>query len=335
MTAALAIALGPHSVLDPAGPQAARVEWLWWVLFAGAAVAYAGVMITVGLVLLRARRADRTSRPPVTEGGPGPSSDPARERRLRRGVGAAVAASVVVLFAVMIASFQTSRAMSTPPTADPVAIRLTGHQWWWEARYDDPVPGNIVTTANEIHIPVGRPVAFTLTSGDVIHSLWVPSLSGKRDLIPGQNATIWFMADKPGVYRGQCAEFCGFQHAKMAIAVVAESPEEFAAWLERQRQPAVAPADPGLARGQQIFLSGPCVMCHAIGGTSAGSRFGPDLTHVASRTAIAGETLENTRGHLAGWILDSQEIKPGNHMPPVPLAPGDLEALLTYVESLK
>jgi len=225
--------------------------------------------------------------------------------------------------------------MSSPGVPDPVGITVTGHQWWWEVRYDDPTPKNIVLTANEIHVPVGRPISLTLTSADVIHSFWVPSLNGKRDLIPGQNATTWFVADKPGVYRGQCAEFCGLQHAKMDIFVVADPPEAFAAWLEAQRAPAAEPTDPLVARGREVFLSGPCAMCHAVAGTRAGGRFGPDLTHVASRSWIAGASLENTRGHLAGWIADSQEIKPGNKMPPVPLAPEDADALLAYLESLK
>jgi cytochrome c oxidase subunit 2 len=173
------------------------------------------------------------------------------------------------------------------------------------------------------------------TSNDVIHSFWAPNLHGKRDLIPGHLTTTWLQADRPGLFRGQCAEFCGHQHAHMSFVVIAEQPDEFYAWLDAQRMPAPQPAGPDEQHGQQVFLSSTCIMCHTVQGTRANGRVAPDLTHVASRRLIAAGALANTRDNLADWIVDSQRIKPGNKMPPHNLSPGDLQALLSYLESLK
>lgn len=192
-----------------------------------------------------------------------------------------------------------------------------------------------VVTANEIHIPVGTPVVLNSTSRDVIHSFWAPNIQGKRDLIPGRLTTIWFQVDREGVFRGQCAEFCGNQHAHMAFLIVAEPPEKFQQWLRSQRRPSVEPTDGIASRGQQVFLSHTCVMCHNIRGTNAGAKNGPDLTHIASRRTLAAGTIPNNRGYLAGWILDPQHIKPGNRMPPNPLRPDELQALLAYIETLQ
>ena len=190
-------------------------------------------------------------------------------------------------------------------------------------------------TANELHIPVGRPVVVKLQSPDVIHSLWVPNLAGKKDLIPGRTTALRLRADQPGIYRGQCAEFCGFQHAKMALLVIAEHPEEYERWAQSQRESARMPESDLAKRGQRVFLTAPCVMCHAIQGTPANGKTGPDLTHVASRRTLAAATVPNTRGYLAGWIVDPQHIKPGTNMPAITLAPDDLQALLAYLESLR
>jgi cytochrome c oxidase subunit 2 len=227
------------------------------------------------------------------------------------------------------------RTISGSPASRPLTIELTGHQWWWEATYADPSPRGRFTTANEIHIPVGRPVLFILNADDVIHSLWVPNLAGKKDLVPGRPQTLWFQADTPGVYRGQCAEFCGYQHAKMALFVVAEPPAQYAQWARASQAQAAPPNDPVAIRGQQAFMNGSCVLCHNIEGTPAGSHAGPDLTHLAGRRTLAAGTIRNTRGNLAGWIVDPQRIKPGAHMPPTHLAPGELDALLTYLQTLK
>jgi cytochrome c oxidase subunit 2 len=179
------------------------------------------------------------------------------------------------------------------------------------------------------------PVVLKVSSQDVIHSFWVPNLHGKRDLIPGQITHTWIQADRPGVYRGQCAEFCGHQHAHMAFNVVAEPMDNFLAWIAHQRQPAPDPTTDEERRGHDVFMQSPCVSCHTIRGTDAGSHLGPELTHVASRLTIAAGTLPNVRGHLAGWVANAQSIKPGSRMPPNLLQPGDLQAVLTYVRSLR
>jgi cytochrome c oxidase subunit 2 len=217
----------------------------------------------------------------------------------------------------------------------PLAVTLVGHQWWWEVQYHDSVASHRLTTANEIHIPVGRPVLVTLESHDVIHSFWVPRLHGKRDLIPGYTNRIWLRADRPGAYRGQCAEFCGQQHANMALWVVAEPQAQFDAWYRAQLLPAAAPADSTRIAGQKAFLGGSCVMCHTIRGTPTGGRNGPDLTHLGSRRTLAAGTLPNTPGHLGGWVVDPQGIKPGTTMPPNNLRPDELRALIAYLEGLK
>jgi cytochrome c oxidase subunit 2 len=261
--------------------------------------------------------------------------DPARERRMAMAVASAAGATVATLVAVLFLSFGSGKRLTGTPPPDAIQIRVTGRQWFWDVEYRDSLPSRWATTANEIHVPVGRPVVFQLRSTDVIHSFWVPNLGVKRDMIPGQETSIWFQADTPGVYRGQCAEFCGYQHAKMSFLVVAEPPDRFAVWLDRQRDTARTPTDSLARRGQEVFLASTCVMCHAIQGTPAGSRVGPNLTHLASRRTIAAGTLPNTRGHLAGWIVDPQQIKPGVRMPPNALAPDDLQALLAYLESLR
>ena len=247
----------------------------------------------------------------------------------------ATGVTTAILFVFLIFDFSVGRTITTNPGNRALQIRVTGHQWWWEVQYRDSLPQNGVTTANEIHIPVGRPVVFELRSTDVIHSFWPPNLSPKRDQIPGDENSLWFQADRPGVYRGVCAEFCGHQHAKMGFLVVAEPPGEFTGWLARQRDTAPTPTDSLAQRGREVFLASSCVMCHAISGTPAGSRIGPDLTHLASRRTLAAGTLPNTLGYLTAWIVDPQAIKPGVKMPPNQLSGPDLVALVAYLETLK
>ncbi|HEX7180852.1 MAG TPA: cytochrome c oxidase subunit II [Thermoanaerobaculia bacterium] len=325
---ALAVAFGWQSVLDSAGPQAARIEDLWWVYFWVCAAVFVLVFLALVMAVFRGRRGKGD---PTDPGAPHP---PASERRLTRTVAGATAATAVILIGLLVATVAASRATSSLP-GDPLTIELTGQQWWWQVRYEDPTPSRMVTTANEIHIPVGRPVRVKTRSTDVIHSFWVPNLHGKRDLIPGRPSEILIQADRPGVFRGQCAEFCGYQHANMALLVVAEPPETFAAWYEAQLQPARPPSDALQQRGKVVFEALPCPLCHTIAGTQASGKTAPDLTHLASRRMLAAGTLPNTRGHLGGWILDPQTIKPGNKMPAVSLGSDDLRALLAYLESLR
>ncbi len=240
----------------------------------------------------------------------------------------------LILAAVFVLTIRTQAAVAAPAAARALTVQVTGHQWWWEVRYLDRSPARIATTANEIHIPVGRPVRFEVVTGDVIHSFWVPQLAGKTDLIPGQRNVTWLEADRAGVYRGQCAEYCGAQHAKMALAVVADPPDVFGRWLAHQRDPAAAPADSDAAAGAAVFAGSACALCHTVRGTPAGGRLGPDLTHLAGRGTIAAGTLANTRGNLAGWIANPQALKPGAVMPLVPLSPTELQVLVTYLQSL-
>ena len=312
-----------HSALQPAGPQAALIrDALWHPMYVIALVTFALVVAALGWALLRRR-------------GPEETADFPKKTRAPLVVAGATVATTLVLFATLVMSSTVGRAVTATPGHEALQIRVTGHQWWWEVQYRDSLAQHWVTTANEIHIPVGRPVAVELVSADVIHSFWPPSLSGKRDLIPGRENSLWLQADQAGEYRGQCAEFCGHQHANMAFLVVAEPAERFARWLVQQRDTAATPADSLSARGREVFLGTSCPMCHAIAGTPAGSRVGPDLTHLASRRTIAAGTLPNTPVNLAGWILDPQAIKPAAKMPSTALTGPDLRALIAYLGTLR
>jgi len=311
------------NALEAQGQAGLIMGTLWHPMLAMAAATFVLVVGALGWALLRRRGADE------------PTLDAGRERSMARAVGAAVGLTIAVLLVCLVLDISVGRAITATPGEQALQIRVTGHQWWWEVHYRDSVAQRWVTTANEIHVPVGKPVAIELRSTDVIHSFWPPSLTGKRDLIPGSENTLWLRAERPGVYRGQCAEYCGHQHAKMAFEVIAQPADSFARWLEAQRDTAMTPTSSLARRGQEVFLTSSCVMCHAIGGTPAGSRVGPDLTHLASRRTIAAGTLPNTRGNLAGWIADPQAIKPGAKMPANELAPADLQALLAYLETLR
>ena len=309
-----------QSALDSAGVQAARIEWLWWLMFWVCAVVFC---LVVGALILAVRR--------------GSSREEFRpsERRLLIGVSSAIAVTIVVLFGLLYASVATGRAIGTRPGTEPLIVEVTGQQWWWNLEYVNARPALRVTTANELHLPVGRPIVVNLSSTDVIHSFWVPNLHGKMDLIPGRLNTTWFQVDNPGIYRGQCAEYCGLQHAHMGLLVVAEPPDAFERWLNAQRQNAPEPTDEQQIRGRDVVEKGPCALCHTIRGTSAGGRLGPDLTHFASRSTIAAATVPNTRGYLAGWIADPQHLKPGNRMPASGLSAADLQAVIAYLETLR
>jgi cytochrome c oxidase subunit 2 len=256
-------------------------------------------------------------------------------RNAARSISLAVAASALLLIFLIVASFATDRALARLPLENALRIEVTANQWWWDLRYQDAVASRIFTTANELHIPVGRPVVLTLKSSDVIHSLWIPNLHGKKDLIPGHTTSLQLKADQPGTYRGQCAEFCGFQHAFMALLVIAEPPAQYEAWAERQRQPASPPTAAKAVQGERLFLTTTCAMCHAIQGTSAAARHAPDLTHVAGRQTIAAGRLANSAADLENWISDPQQYKPGVNMPSHQFAPEDRQALVEYLRGLQ
>ncbi|HEV2854985.1 MAG TPA: cytochrome c oxidase subunit II [Thermoanaerobaculia bacterium] len=320
--------VGRHSAIASAGPQAGRIEGLWWLMFWVSTAVFVAVMVALGGAMARRPRILGDSEPPH-------ALTPEERGRMNRLVGGAVAVTVVILFVLLVASVGTGRAIASLSAPHAPIVKVTGHQWWWQVEYVDAVPGRSLTTANEIHIPVGRPVLFRLQATDVIHSFWVPNLHGKRDMIPGHDNEIWIQADRPGVYRGQCAEFCGFQHAHMGLLVIAEPPAQYEAWYKSQLQPAATPVTARQERGRQLVQSLPCALCHNVQGSQASGKTGPDLTHLASRRTIAAGTLPNTRGNLAGWILDPQTVKPGNHMPANTMASDDLQALLDYLEILK
>jgi cytochrome c oxidase subunit 2 len=246
---------------------------------------------------------------------------------------AGVAIPLAVLIGLLVYSVLVARSFATEPYENATRVEVQGRQWWWDVRYYDAGRRIVARTANEIHIPVARPVLFELKSHDVIHSFWAPNLSGKMDLIPGRTNKLWLQADRPGVYRGQCAEYCGLQHAHMAFEIVANP--NFEDWLDHQKQAAPEPATEAALRGWNIFMTGPCIMCHTIGGTPARATFGPDLTHVASRRKLAAGTLPYSRGSLGGWIVNAQGVKPGNRMPRINFGSENLEDLLTYLETLQ
>ncbi len=321
---ALLGASGPaHDSLAPESHQARAIAGLWWWMLGGAAI---GMAVIAGLLLLAWIRRGARGFGSDTEGDkPG--------ERVATGIvlGLGVAVPLVVLATLFVVSdvflIRTTQAPAASKTK--LTVDVVGHQWWWEIRY----PGTDAVTANELHIPVRTPVLVRATTDDVIHSFWVPSLNRKIDLIPGQVNTVELDADRTGSYRGQCTEFCGLQHAHMALVVVAQTPSAFRAWLAQQARPA-APATGALERlGEQLFLSGACSSCHTLRGTSAGGFVGPDLTHVASRQTIGALTLPNTPSTLASWITDSQSVKPGNQMPDISIGSAQLRALVAYLES--
>jgi cytochrome c oxidase subunit 2 len=311
---------GWQSALDPAGLPAFPLYRLMVGIMLACAIIWVLVIAVLALALWRRRTT--APRPPT------------RERRMTIVVATALAATVVIISAFTFASFMTTRALESADQ-DALVIRVRGFQWWWEVNYFDAKTGETFATANEIHVPVGRTVRLQLVGADVIHTFWVPSLAGKQDLIPGRDNELTFVAQRPGVYRGQCAEFCGLQHARMALIVVALPADEFQSWTVAQRADAVAPVSDELARGHDVFLAKACSACHTIRGTSATGITGPDLTHVGSRRTIAAGVLETTRGSLAAWIADPQTIKPGNNMPMVPLSAEELRAVSAYMASLK
>jgi cytochrome c oxidase subunit II len=320
-----------QSALNPAASESAHIVHLWWIFFWVTLVIFALVAIFLFLALLRNVR--RVADDPQEAIVPEPPQT--AENRATRVVSALVALTVLILFALLIGDFFTGNAIYATPDPNALAIKITGHQWWWEVEYKDPQPSEIMTTANEIHVPVGKAVKLELQSSDVIHSFWVPNIHGKKDLVPGHPTTTWFTARRAGEFRGQCAEYCGEQHAHMRLVFVAEPPEAFSSWLAAQKKSAAEPGSDSERRGRDVFLASQCAMCHTIQGTTARATLGPDLTHIAARKMIAAGELPNTRGYLAGWILNASVLKPGVRMPPNQLASDELNSLLDYLESLK
>jgi cytochrome c oxidase subunit 2 len=322
----------PQNSLDPGGPAAQKIDNLWWMVFWIATVIFVLVQGALIFAVLRFRRRK------------------GEDRQVKQVHGNTrfeimwTIIPVVLLAAVAIPTLATlfDLRRAPDPSENALQIEVTGHQWWWEFYY----PDYGITTANEMHIPAGRTVYLTMTSADVIHSFWVPRLAGKRDLVPGRISNMKFQADEPGVFFGQCAEFCGLAHADMRQRVFAETEEDFAAWAAAQAQPAVIPTEGAAAAGWDTFQL-VCASCHTIDGTSAVGRLAPDLTHFASRTTFGGATFANTRDHLAEWLADPSALKPMRPeyndleagrimgMPNLGLTPDEIDGLIALLETLK
>lgn len=309
-----------QSVLESAAAQARAIELSWWIFFWACLAVYVLVMIAVGGAFI-ARRRD------------GSELDGAY-RRARGWVIGGAGATAIILVAFLVVSVITERELNAEVT-DALHVAITGQRWWWGIEYLGEESFESVRTANELHLPAGVPVKIDLQSRDVIHSFWVPNLHGKMDLIPGTTNTMLIHGTRPGVYRGQCAEFCGIQHAHMGMLVIVHPAEEFEAWLDAQRRPAMEPRTALESAGREAFTRRQCVVCHTVRGTGAFGNTGPDLTHFGSRRTIGAATLPNTRGHLAGWVADPHSIKPGVLMPPSELPADELQAITAWLESLK
>jgi cytochrome c oxidase subunit 2 len=315
----------PMSYLQAFGLKASQVLPLTWglLLISLAVIAVVSVLLVRGLFRSPKTTVDGPDSAPVERPVAGTS-------RITIGVGI----SAFVLFLSAVWTMATLAQIGRPPQEPAFTVEVIGHQWWWEIRYLSDQPARNFTTANEIHIPVGETVAVKLISRDVIHSFWVPALGGKTDLIPGQTNVTWMEADKPGVYRGQCAEYCGLQHAHMALTVVAQEPEAFEAWRAGQLEPASEANTERVQAGLTAFIQ-KCGICHTVRGTRAQGIVGPDLSHLMERRTLAAGTLPNTPGNLAGWIADPQHVKPGNFMPQPEISAVELQRILAFLETLE
>jgi cytochrome c oxidase subunit 2 len=320
----LASCTGWQSSFNAQAPQAEEIRRLLVIFIAVATAVWVAVMAILVTGLVRRKRG---SKRPL-------DLHPGFEQRAGSVILGAGLGTTVAVLVLSVVSYGAQRTVfaSAP---DPITVKVTGHQWWWAVEYLADSPHLSFTTANELRVPTGRPVTVELESADVIHSFWVPSLTGKMDLITGQKNSVQFTAKTAGVYRGQCAEFCGLQHAHMAFTVRALPPDEYNRWRDRQNQSAASPNDPLAIKGEQMFRGKGCALCHTIRGTLAGGQLGPDLTHIASRETIAAGTLSQTPGNLAAWISDPQHIKPGNLMPNMALQSDEMIAVLHYLEQLQ
>jgi cytochrome c oxidase subunit II len=303
-----------QSVLAPHGPQAGQIATLAWILFSLAAVVLAVVIAAIWLAI---------------RGPPRFRAILAREKSIvvLGLIFPAVTLTLLLGYGVWLMRPNAS------PGGDALRIEVTGEQWWWRVKHEDAAP---FESANEITIPAGRPVEFTLKAADVIHSFWVPSLGGKVDMIPGRVTRLRLTAERAGVYRGQCAEYCGGPHALMAFEVIALPPADYDDWLRREASPAIAPTNETEQRGQSLFIAAGCGTCHAIRGTAANGTIGPDLTHIGSRRSVGIDTLKLTQANLARFIAENQHVKPGNRMPEFRiLPPVERDAVAAYLLSLR
>lgn len=318
VTAAAALTAGctsnSPSTVEPAGPAAKDVASLWWLML------WISVGVVVVVVALLSAGIIRRR---------GPTTAVREGNAMHLVVLAGVVGPLAILTLVYVNSLGDLSKLALPG-GDAITIEVTGHQWWWGVRY----PATGATTANEIHIPVGVPVRVRLDTADVLHSFWIPQLAPKTDLIAGRTNEALLQADKPGVYHGQCAEYCGLQHAHMAVTVIAQPSGEFDSWLAQLSRPR-PPQTPAQQNGLRIFESSSCAACHTIRGTTANGTIGPDLSDVGARLSLGTGTVPNDPEHMAEWITNPQAPKPGTKMPPQQLAPDQLADVVAYLQSLR
>jgi cytochrome c oxidase subunit 2 len=309
------------------GPAAERLAALGWFVLITFIVAISATLVILVWALARRRGSLADHAPADIAGG---------QRWIL--VGGALIPAIVLgtLFVVTLRTMSAFPLHETEGPGHPIDMRIVGRQWWWQATYEGGLPSDQFIVPTEFHIPVGRPVSIALETRDVIHSFWVPKLHGKVDLLPGRVNYIQIQADEPGVYRGECAEYCGMQHAHMILLIVAEPEEDYRRWVAHQRRAASVPASDEAREGQQLFLRNACVLCHRIAGTPALGTVGPDLTHVATRRLIAGGMLNNDTANLTAWVTHAQALKPGSEMPNITAFTGEeLNALVAYLKSLE
>lgn len=312
---------GQQSIVAPRSHQTHVIALIWWWMLGAATIVFVGAVGLLVLAFVRRRKAGL----------------PFFGQRERVASGMVIVFGILVPIVVLLALFGATDIYAIRYTAAPttgstrMTVDVIGHQWWWEVRY----PGTDAVSANEVHIPTGERVQVIATTADVIHSLWVPRLARKIDMIPGRENRILLEAPHPGRYLGQCSEFCGLQHAHMLMSVVAEPAGSFQAWLASVAKPATAPATAQVREGKRLFMSRGCGGCHQLRGTAANGTVGPDLTHVASRSTLAALTIPNDRRELAAWIRDPQAIKPGNHMPDLGLSASEVQTIARFLEELR
>jgi cytochrome c oxidase subunit 2 len=307
---------GPQDFLSPEGPVSRRADQLWDITFAIAAVIFVIVegLIVFALIKFRHR----------------PGRQAAQFHGNTKLEVVLTLVPALILAGLAIPTVQAIADLSQKPD-NALEVKVVGHQFWWEYQYSD----LDVITANELHVPIDQPVYVTLEGVDVIHSFWIPKLTGKQDVVPGRVNHMWFEAENPGEYYGQCTEYCGLSHANMRLRVIAMTPDDFDAWVAEQQKPAESPTDSLAAQGEKVFLEGPCINCHAIEGTDAAARTAPDLTHFASRKTFAGAIFENNAENLTKWLEDPPAVKPGSQMPDYGLSAEDIQALVAYLQSLE
>jgi cytochrome c oxidase subunit 2 len=314
----------PLGLFEPAGAGARAIHPLLWGLIwlSIIVVVFIALAVVAGIFV----RGLGTREPKLVI--------PARAGRGLWWIYGGVGISTIILIAFIGWTVTTMARLAAPSSESSLTINVSARQWWWGFQYDDPNPAKTFNTANEIHIPVGEPVRFNLSSPDVIHSFWVPALGGKVDVIPGRTNSLWLEADRPGVYRGQCSEYCGPQHTEMAFHVIAEPRSQFEPWRTAQQARAPVPKTAGLQDGLAHFVNR-CGECHNVRGTKANGTKGPDLTHLMSRSTIAAGMLDNNLGNLSGWIANPQGLKAGALMPDISMSGPEFQSILSYVETLK